>query len=57
MNITDAWKQALADKLGMSGRNQHFEPDNRAIRRRNERALRGRSKAPRNIASRKPVKR
>lgn len=33
----EAFKQALADKLGLGGRKEHWEPDNRATRRRRER--------------------
>ena len=46
MKIIDAWKQALADKLGMAGRKGHFEPDNRATRRRKERMYRKFEPAP-----------
>lgn len=73
----NAFKQALADKLGLGGRKEHWEPDNRATRRRKERMERKHEvqlkipddKAefplagyksphkPREIASRKPVKR
>ena len=74
----ELFKQTLADKLGLGGRKERWEPDNRATRRRRERFYRkfepAREKIfnddakyplagyksphkPREIASRKPVKR
>ena len=73
----EAFKRTLADKLGLSGRKERWEPDNRAIRRRKERQRRKDEvqlkipddsaefplagykspHKPREIASRKPVKR
>ena len=33
----ETFKRALADKIGLSGRKERWEPDNRATRRRKER--------------------
>ena len=56
MFIADAWKQALIKKLG-EGDSSGNHLSGRAATRAAQKGSGKRSKAPRNIASRKPVKR
>lgn len=55
MFIADAWKQALINKMGEGDGNGGMLSGREATRR-SMKGCGNRSKAPRNIASRKPVK-